>query len=104
VPSNPGHARPEATSRTRTPCRDRPPTLDARAVRAALRERPEVLRVSDFHLWALAPGKVMLSAIVLTTPTCDDTDDVLVDLQKVCAYRFDLHHCTFQVTKDPKLA
>ena len=33
-----------------------------------------------------------------------DTDDVLVDLQKVCAYRFDLHHCTFQVTKDPKLA
>lgn len=81
-----------------------PPTLDARAVRAALRERPEVLAIRDFHVWALAPGKVMLSAVVLTTPKCDDTDDVLVDLQKVCQYKFDLHHCTFQVTRDPRLA
>ena len=31
-------------------------------------------------------------------------DDVLVDLQKVCQYKFDLHHCTFQVTRDPRLA
>jgi len=81
-----------------------PPTLDARAVRTALRERPEVLAIRDFHVWALAPGKVMLSAVVLTTPKCDDTDDVLVDLQKVCQYKFDLHHCTFQVTRDPRLA
>ena len=78
--------------------------VDAHAVREALRKRSEVQAIRCFHVWALAPGKVMLSAIVLTTPTCDDTDDVLVDLQKVCAYRFDLHHCTFQVTKDPKLA
>ena len=28
---------------------------------------------------------------------------VLLDLQKVCQYRFDLHHCTFQVTSDPNL-
>ena len=81
-----------------------PPTLDAHAVRAALRDRPEVLAIRDFHVWALAPGKVMLSAVVLTTPKCDDTDDVLVDLQKVCKYKFDLHHCTFQVTRDPRLA
>ena len=49
------------------------------------------------------PGKVMLSACVLTTPDCEDTDNVLLDLQKVCQYRFDLHHCTFQVTSDPDL-
>ena len=40
---------------------------------------------------------------VLTTPDCEDTDNVLLDLQKVCQYRFDLHHCTFQVTSDPNL-
>jgi len=63
-----------------------------------------VQAIRDFHVWALSPGKVMLSAYVLTAAECDDTDDVLLDLQKVCQYRFGLHHCAFQVTKDPRLA
>mmetsp|Transcript_24753 Transcript_24753/g.50209 ORF Transcript_24753/g.50209 Transcript_24753/m.50209 type:complete len:103 (-) Transcript_24753:110-418(-) len=80
-----------------------PPEIDAHAVRDLLRSRPDVLSIRDFHVWTLAPGKVMLSAYVLTTAECDDTDDVLLDLQKVCQYKFGLHHCTFQVTKDPRL-
>ena len=42
-----------------------------------------MLAINDFHVWALSPGKVMLSAYVLTEADCEDTDDVLLDLQKV---------------------
>jgi zinc transporter 2 len=37
-----------------------PPEVDAHAVREALRSRPDVEAIRDFHVWALSPGKVML--------------------------------------------
>ena len=46
-----------------------------------------MLAIKDFHVWALSPGKVMLSAYVLTEADCEDTDDVLLDLQKVLGVR-----------------
>ena len=52
---------------------------------------------------ALAPGKVMLTACVQATDDCEDTDDVLRDLQMVCRYKFGIHHATFQVTRDASL-
>ena len=80
-----------------------PLSVDAHAVRDALRKRSEVLSIRCFHVWALAPSKVMLTACVQTTEDCEDTDDVLRDLQSVCRYKFGIHHATFQVTRDPKL-
>ena len=80
-----------------------PLTVDAHAVRDALRRRSEVLAIRCFHVWALAPGKVMLTACVQTTEECEDTDDVLRELQTVCRYQFGIHHATFQVTRDASL-
>ena len=80
-----------------------PLSIDAHAVRDALRKRSEVLAIRCFHVWALAPSKVMLTACVQTTEDCEDTDDVLRDLQTVCRYKFGIHHATFQVTRDPSL-
>jgi solute carrier family 30 (zinc transporter), member 2 len=80
-----------------------PLTVDAHAVRDALRKRSEVLAIKCFHVWALAPGKVMLTACVQTTEDCEDTDDVLRELQSVCRYKFGIHHATFQVTRDASL-
>ena len=80
-----------------------PVSVDAHAVRDSLRKRAEVLAIRCFHVWALAPGKVMLTACVQTTKDCEDTDDVLRDLQSVCRYKFGIHHATFQVTRDPSL-
>lgn len=80
-----------------------PLSVDAHAVRDALRKRSEVHAIKCFHLWALAPNKVMLTACVQTTEDCEDTDDVLRDLQTVCRYKFGIHHATFQVTKDASL-
>ena len=80
-----------------------PQSVDAHAVRDALRKRSEVQSIRCFHVWALAPGKVMLTACVQTTPECEDTDDVLRELQTVCRYKFGIHHATFQVTKDASL-
>ena len=73
------------------------------AVRDALRKRSEVHAIRCFHVWALAPGKVMLTACVQTTKDCEDTDDVLRELQTVCRYKFGIHHATFQVTRDADL-
>ncbi len=47
--------------------------------------------------------QVMLTACVTATPSCEDTDDVVQDLQKVCQYKFGIHHCTFQVVRDARL-
>ena len=80
-----------------------PLTVDAHAVRDALRKRSEVLAIRCFHVWALAPGKIMLTACVQTTEDCEDTDDVLRELQTVCRYKFGIHHATFQVTRDASL-
>jgi zinc transporter 2 len=80
-----------------------PHSVDAHAVRDALRKRSDVLAIKCFHVWALAPGKVMLTACVQTTEECDDTDDVLRDLQNVCRYKFGIHHATFQVTREASL-
>ena len=64
------------------------------------RKRPD----RPTHYWG--PAGTISSKSTSRRLFCDGSGhcDVLVDLQKVCAYRFDLHHCTFQVTKDPKLA
>ena len=78
-------------------------TKKARKVREALRKRSEVLAIRCFHVWALAPGKIMLTACVQTTEDCEDTDDVLRELQTVCSYKFGIHHATFQVTRDKSL-
>jgi len=80
-----------------------PLSVDAHAVRDALRNKADVVAIRCFHVWALAPGKVMLTACVQTTADCEDTDDVLRALQNVCRYKFGIHHATFQVTRDPKL-
>ena len=80
-----------------------PLSIDAHAVRDALRKRKEVLAIRCFHVWALAPGKVMLTACVQATEECEDTDDLLRDLQMVCRYKFGIHHATFQVTRDASL-
>ena len=80
-----------------------PLNVDARAVREALQKRSEVHAIRCFHVWALAPGKVMLTACVQTTDECEDTDDVLRELLSVCRYKFGIHHATFQVTRDASL-
>ncbi len=80
-----------------------PLSVDAHAVRDALRKRSEVAAIRCFHVWALAPGKVMLTACVQTTEDCEDTDEVLRELQTVCRYKFGIHHATFQVTRDASL-
>lgn len=82
-----------------------PLSIDAHAVRDALRKRSDGITIRCFHVWALAPGKVMLTACVQTTEDCDGTDDVLRDLQNVCRYKFGIPHDTFhfQVTRDATL-
>ena len=77
--------------------------VDAHAVRDTLRKRADVHSIRCFHVWALAPSKVMLTACVQTTQDCEDTDDVLRDLQSVCRHKYGIHHATFQVTRDATL-
>jgi len=80
-----------------------PPDVDAQQLRRQLSKRSDVELVCCFHVWMLAPGKLALSAHVLCTPECEDPDDVLEDLSKLCQYKFGIQHTTFQVSRDRKL-
>ena len=80
-----------------------PPDIDTNELRRVLSRRADVTSIHCFHLWALAPGKLTLTAHVLCAPSCEDTDEVLEDLCKVCQYKFGIHHVTFQVTQDRRL-
>eukprot|EP00310_Coccolithus_braarudii_P025002 CAMPEP_0183332988 /NCGR_PEP_ID=MMETSP0164_2-20130417/2015_1 /TAXON_ID=221442 /ORGANISM="Coccolithus pelagicus ssp braarudi, Strain PLY182g" /LENGTH=408 /DNA_ID=CAMNT_0025501811 /DNA_START=54 /DNA_END=1281 /DNA_ORIENTATION=+ len=62
-----------------------PSDVDASLMRDVLSHRPDVRAIRCFHVWAIAPGKVTLTAHVLCPASCEDTDDVLMDLQKIAS-------------------
>ena len=58
----------------------------------------------DFCIFSsVSSAMVATITSLLCAPSCEDTDEVLEDLCKVCQYKFGIHHVTFQVTQDRRL-
>ena len=57
---------------------------------------PGVLAVHDLHVWTVTSGFISLSAHIETDQS-RDPHDILVDLRRLLARRFDIEHATLQI-------
>lgn len=57
---------------------------------------PGVVAVHDLHVWTVTSGFIALSAHVETDQSRDQ-HDILIDLRKMLAERFDIKHATLQI-------
>ncbi len=57
---------------------------------------PGVTAVHDLHIWTVTSGFVALSAHVETDQSRDQ-HDILIDLRRMLAERFDIEHATLQI-------
>ena len=70
-------------------------------IETAIQTTPGVASVHDLHIWSITSGKVSLTAHVVCDETVADPSDVAKRLRAVLAERFDIHHSTIQVEREP---
>jgi cobalt-zinc-cadmium efflux system protein len=73
-----------------------PRGVDAAALSAELAALPGVAGVHDLHVWALMPGKLLLTVHLDAAPGAR-SQDVLHAAQRVAHRRLGLAHATIQV-------
>ena len=76
-----------------------PPHLDVDTIRTHLLSFEPVSQVQRLHLWAIAPGQVMLAAHLSVSPThVDGRDRLLAELQTSLHEQFGISQCYLQMT------
>ncbi len=73
-----------------------PPGLSTGAIQQAMLETQGVRGIHDLHIWTVTSGFVSLSAHV-ETDQAHPQHDVLVELRRLLARRFDIEHATIQL-------
>ena len=73
-----------------------PSTIDGRAVRVYLCERPGVTQVHDLHIWSMSTVETALTAH-LVIPTGHPGDGFLAQICQELRDRFGIHHATLQI-------
>ena len=69
-------------------------------VEAVIGATPGVDSVHDLHVWSISSGKVSLTVHVVLQPGADGFE-VLAAVRRTLAQRFDVHHATVQVEREP---
>jgi len=78
-----------------------PEWLDVGELERAMISVPGVLSVHDLHVWLITSGIPALSAHVETEPDADDCA-VLDAIQDLLKERFEIHHSTIQLERQPR--
>ena len=80
-----------------------PAGTDVRAVGEAMAAEPQVTEVHDLHVWTVTSGFPALSAHVVVDRGAG-RDEVLAQMERMLAERFDIQHTTLQVVEcaDPE--
>jgi len=73
-----------------------PPGLSTPDIQQAMLKTAGVLGIHDLHVWTVTSGFVSLSAHV-ETDEAHDQHNVLVELRRLLARRFDIEHATIQL-------
>ena len=73
-----------------------PPHIQMRAVEEQVLAVPGVRAMHDLHVWTVTSGFISLSAHIETDQDRDQ-HDILVDLRRLLARRFDIEHATLQI-------
>ena len=76
-----------------------PRSLDVAEMQQAIEANPMVLQVHDIHCWSITPGYDAMSAHVVLTPDCSQTQgrELLEGLRRMLAERFGVSHMTVQL-------
>ena len=77
-----------------------PQGLGLDKVEAAIRGVPGVASAHDLHVWSISSGKVSLTVHVVLTPGAEGFQ-VLDGVRRLLGERFDIHHATVQVEREP---
>lgn len=78
-----------------------PEGVEFEAVKQALTQAASVKDVHDLHVWAISSGKVSMTAHIVLDPSASDPFVVMEQLRGMLAERFDIHHTTFQMEREP---
>ncbi|TAK85300.1 MAG: cation transporter [Aquabacterium sp.] len=78
-----------------------PEGVELDAIRKALAQTAGVRDVHDLHVWAITSGKVSLTVHVVTDETAPDPLALTQHLRGMVAERFDIHHSTVQIEREP---
>ena len=74
-----------------------PDNIPLAEVRLLLQNLPDVLKVHDLHVWAMATSEPALTAHLVTRGDSRDTDALLQRATRELHERFAIHHVTLQV-------
>ena len=78
-----------------------PAGLELETIRKKISEHPGVAQVHDLHVWALGSQQPVLTAHVVLQDESVDPDHVRRSLAEALEGRFDIHHATLQVERQP---
>ena len=67
----------------------------------AVRAVPGVVSAHDLHVWAITSNKLSLTVHVVTDVADEKVFDLLAEIRKMLAERFDVSHTTVQIERTP---
>jgi len=82
-----------------------PAHIDQDGVRRYLQGIEGVSEVHDLHIWAMSTRENCLTAhLVMPENTLWDSDDGYAKISRELEHRFEIHHVTLQIERDPECA
>lgn len=78
-----------------------PEGLGIAEVREAIERVPGVAGVHDLHVWSITSGKASLTAHVVQREDVGDSQALLLNIRRLIADRYDIHHSTIQIETTP---
>lgn len=78
-----------------------PEGVEFEAIKQALAQTANVNDVHDLHVWAISSGKVSMTAHIVVDPGAADSFVLMDQLRSMLAERFDIHHTTLQMEREP---
>lgn len=78
-----------------------PEGVEFEAIKQALAQTANVKDVHDLHVWAISSGKVSMTAHIVVDPSAEDAFVLMEQLRGMLAERFDIHHTTLQMEREP---
>ncbi|MDK6076284.1 MULTISPECIES: cation diffusion facilitator family transporter [Massilia] len=70
-------------------------------VKDAIARVPGVASVHDLHVWSITSGKASLTAHVVQREEVTNPQALLLDIRRLVASKYDIHHSTIQIETTP---
>jgi len=78
-----------------------PEGLGLDEVKEAISGVPGVASVHELHVWSITSGKASLTAHVVQREDVTNPQALLLDIRRLVASKYDIHHSTIQIESVP---